>query len=54
MAESVVPPKVDQTVNLHVDDEPDELPKLPMPVRINLAYNAWLIYGNNISVRKIA
>jgi len=54
MAESVVPPKVDQTVNPHVDDEPDERPELPMPVRINLAYEAWLTYSNTIPVREIA
>jgi hypothetical protein len=37
-----------------LEDEPDDLPELPMPVRINLAHEAWIKHGNTTSVRKIA
>jgi hypothetical protein len=40
--------------NAELYELPLDLPELPMSVRINLAYQAWIMYRGTIPVRKIA
>jgi hypothetical protein len=54
MSETMLLSKDDQPPNPYVKDEPDELPEIPMPVRIDLAYDACIYYGKTVSVRKVA
>jgi hypothetical protein len=54
MSETMLPSKDDQPPNPYVKDEPDELPKIPMLVRIDLAYDACIYYSKTVSVRKVA
>jgi hypothetical protein len=54
MSETMLPSKDDQPPNPYVEDEPDELPEIPMPVRIDLAYNACIYYGKTVPVHKVA
>ena len=43
-----------QVPELPHDELPDDLPELPLPVRTDLAYQAWIKYRGTIQVRKIA
>jgi hypothetical protein len=54
MSETMLPSKDNQPPNPYVEDELNKLPKIPMPARIDLAYNACIYYGKTVSVRKVA
>jgi len=40
--------------NVELNDLPNDLPELPLPIRIDLAYQAWIKYRGTILARKIA